>query len=431
MSYLAHLIRSKGVGQLGQRALTIARRYGMTPDKMVQAFERLVSTLDQYECRATFPTTAVVLARHPVPIHQLQERGMELAVHGWTHVNPEGYSMAQQRQHLSRALNIFDQHGISTVGFRSPYLRHNGVIRAAVEATGFRYLSNQPILWDVIGESDLPGERVQDYQQAVEFYAPWSSAECLSLPTQQGQLVEIPVSLPDDEMLIERLGANSAQITQIWTEILHQTYAGEELFTIQLHPERAAICIPALSRVLSEARSCNPPVWIARLDEIAEWWWQRPALRVDVIHESQGQYDMGIWGPAGASALVRSAEIVGESETWGDGYQLVRPHRFAVRCSSRPFIGVSERTNESLVKFLKQQGYLLEISEERARYSVYFDWPNFAPADERPLIQQIEANKSPLIRTGRWPNGARSALAITGDIDALTVWDYGLRLVGK
>jgi hypothetical protein len=28
---------------------------------------------------------------------------------------------------------------------------------------------------------------------------------------------------------------------------------------------------------------------------------------------------------------------------------------------------------------------------------------------------------------GRWLNGARSALAITGDIDALTLWDCGLR----
>jgi hypothetical protein len=31
---------------------------------------------------------------------------------------------------------------------------------------------------------------------------------------------------------------------------------------------------------------------------------------------------------------------------------------------------------------------------------------------------------------GLWPAGARSALAVTGDIDALTLWDFGLRLLG-
>jgi hypothetical protein len=31
---------------------------------------------------------------------------------------------------------------------------------------------------------------------------------------------------------------------------------------------------------------------------------------------------------------------------------------------------------------------------------------------------------------GRWPHNTGSALAITGDIDALTLWDYGLRYLG-
>jgi peptidoglycan/xylan/chitin deacetylase (PgdA/CDA1 family) len=428
MNYLAHLIRSKGLGHLGQRGLAIGRRYGVMPGKMSKACQRLADTLEQYECRATFPVTAVALARHPTPIHRLQERGIELAVHGWTHVNLERYPMEQQREHLSRALQIFARHGISAAGFRSPYLRHNDVIRRVVEAAGFRYLSNQPILWDVTGESGRLGGRFQAYQQAVDFYAPWSSVDHPSLPSVWDGIVEIPVSLPDDEMLVERLRANGADIARIWTDILNQTYAREELFTIQLHPERATICAPALSQVLAKAHSYTPPVWIARLDEIAEWWRQRLAVRAEVTYEDYDRYDVVIWGPAEATALVRSAEVVGESGAWGDGYQLVRSHRFSVRCSSRPLIGVSGRTSEALITFLKQQGYLLEISEERAEYSVYLDRPSFAPGDGKSLTQQIEAAGSPLVRTSRWPGGARSALAITGDIDALTLWDYGLRI---
>ena len=431
MNYLAHLIRSKGFGQSGQRALSIARRYGVTSGKIVQAIERLIRTLEQYECRATFPVTAAALARHPAPICRLQEHGMEIAVHGWTHVDLGSYSIEQQREHLSRALDIFDRYGISAVGFRSPYLRRNDTIREVVEVMGFQYLSNKPILWDTISGLDWPGESVRAYQQAVDFYAPCLSAGYLSLPAVQGRIVDIPVSLPDDEMLVERLGANSTQIAQTWMKILHQTYAREELFTMQFHPERAGICMPALSLLLPEARSYSPPVWIARLDEVAEWWQQRLALRFDVTHEDDGQYHVAIQGPALASALVRSAQVIGESEVWIDGWQLVRSHCFRVRCHPRPFIGVSERADGSLISFLKQQGYLFEINEERAAYSIHLDRPNFSPQDEKALVQEIEASRSPLIRINRWPGGARSALAVTGDIDALTLWDYGLRLVGK
>jgi peptidoglycan/xylan/chitin deacetylase (PgdA/CDA1 family) len=375
--------------------------------------------------------TAISLARHPAPIRQLQERGIEIAVHGWVHVDLERYSAEHQRQHLLRALDIFGQHGISAVGFRTPYLRRNDTICETVEAAGFRYLSSQPVLWDVIGVSGQSDERLQAYQQAINFYAPWLSAERLSLPAAQGQVIEIPVSLPDDEMLVERLGADSAQIAQVWTDILYKTYAREELFTMQLHPERAMICASAVGRVLDAARSCNPPVWIARLDEIAEWWKQRAALRIDVTQRENGQYDVAVQGPAQASVVVRSAQVVGTAEVWADGYRLVRSHCFAVRCDSRPLIGISGRSSESLVTFLRQQGYLLEVSEERAGYSIYLDRPNFVREDERPLIQDIEKSQAPLIRISRWPGGTRSALAVTGDIDALTLWDYGLRSVGR
>jgi hypothetical protein len=42
----------------------------------------------------------------------------------------------------------------------------------------------------------------------------------------------------------------------------------------------------------------------------------------------------------------------------------------------------------------------------------------------------IEESKRPLVRLGTWPDGARSALAVTGDIDALTIWDFAARFRG-
>ena len=96
-----------------------------------------------------------------------------------------------------------------------------------------------------------------------------------------------------------------------------------------------------------------------------------------------------------------------------------------------PFVGLSPLASPKLADFLRQQGYIVEISEESQLYSHYFDQAEFIAEQERPLLAQIERSDRPLVRLGRWPDGARSALSITGDIDALTLWDYGLRLFGK
>ncbi len=71
------------------------------------------------------------------------------------------------------------------------------------------------------------------------------------------------------------------------------------------------------------------------------------------------------------------------------------------------------------------------MSEDARVYPFYLERPDFKPEDERPLLARIEDGDWPMLRLGRWPDGARSALCITGDIDALTLWDYGLRFLGN
>ncbi|MCK5620360.1 MAG: hypothetical protein KAJ17_13215, partial [Candidatus Krumholzibacteria bacterium] len=45
-------------------------------------------------------------------------------------------------------------------------------------------------------------------------------------------------------------------------------------------------------------------------------------------------------------------------------------------------------------------------------------------------VARLRACPGPLLRFGAWPHGNRSALAVTGDIDALTIWDFVHRLRG-
>jgi hypothetical protein len=83
-----------------------------------------------------------------------------------------------------------------------------------------------------------------------------------------------------------------------------------------------------------------------------------------------------------------------------------------------------------MISFLRQQGYIVEISSQPELYDFYLDRSTFSADEERALDKEINQGSFPLVRLGRWPNGTKSAFCVTGDIDAITVWDYGLRFVG-
>jgi hypothetical protein len=44
------------------------------------------------------------------------------------------------------------------------------------------------------------------------------------------------------------------------------------------------------------------------------------------------------------------------------------------------------------------------------------------------LVEQVETLAMPFIHFGCWPDGSRAALAISGDIDSVTIQDFFLRV---
>jgi peptidoglycan/xylan/chitin deacetylase (PgdA/CDA1 family) len=424
--------RAKGPLALLRRAHSITSRYGPTQEKMDRALQLFAQTLQRFDCGASFPITAIALKRSSNTVAKYLDQNIEFAVHGYTHIDYSQLAPEEQLAHLHRARETFAELGITAAGFRSPYLRRDAHLHAAIEATGFSYASNQPIMWDVLEADDLAPSAYASYKRAIDFYDPWHASERPSLPQLNSQIVEIPVLLPDDEILVERLGGGTDDLVgKTWRRILSQTYQRGELFTIQLHPERIAGCVTGLSSVLSEARALKPAVWIARLDEIAAWWRARAEATLEITDAGNGRLHLAVTGPSGTTALTRGVQVDAPTAPWAEGYQQVQATTFTIQAPHRPFIGLSPTTSPKLTDFLRQQGYILEISDQGHRYSCYLDRPEFTAEHERRLLTQIEASDRPLIRLGRWPNGAHSALAITGDIDALTLWDYGLRLFGR
>jgi hypothetical protein len=82
-----------------------------------------------------------------------------------------------------------------------------------------------------------------------------------------------------------------------------------------------------------------------------------------------------------------------------------------------------------VISFLQEQGYILDTGETATRCATYIDATTLTSfASEVKFIEFIEKSDSPLVRYWRWPDGAKSALSITGDLDALTLLDYVPRL---
>ncbi len=419
--------RAKGPLNFLRRAMAISRRYGATSAKMERSLAQFARVLSMFNCSATFPITGVALARNSGLVKKYQAQGVEFAIHGYRHIDHSRLAQAEQLTHLSQAKHIFDRANIQPHGFRSPYLRWNPYTLTALRQQEFAYDSSQALAWEVVDGCDTPA-----YRRALAFYSAQSAADYPALPRLQEGLVRIPYCLPDDEALVDRLRlANPDRMSEIWLHILHRTYELGELFTIGLHPERIALCQAPLIATLTEACSLLPKVWIARLGEIADWWQARAKASVKIADAGDNALDLSVAGPGGAAVLTRAVQTDAPAVPWINGYHMLKTTAFILYTAQRPFIGISPDASPALADFLRQQGYIVETSREAGRYSYYFDRIDFTVQEERPLLEQIEGTQRPLVRFGRWPAGAQSALCITGDIDALTIWDYVLRLLGR
>jgi hypothetical protein len=434
MNSISSAAKAKGRLALAKRAVQIISYYGLTPSKMAQALDRFGQILREFHCGATFPITAVAVERNTKVIEKHLAQDIEFAIHGYRHIDYSQLPPEEQVVHLRRAYDAFTSAGIPFKGFRSPYLRFNEHLLEAAREVGLAYLSNQPILWDVLDGEYFSSAARTAYRRAIALYAPWSANEQPAVPHLHDELVEIPVSLPDDEMLLDRLGDEAKGLVErAWSRMLTESHQREELFTLQLHPERIARCTLALRTLLAQARALNPPVWVARLQEIAAWWRDRSMATVTVTHMDGGKLSLSLKGPDGITFLVRSVEAEMESPTrpWVHGYRRCATQRLMLETDIRPFIGVPADASPELVNYLREQGYIVEASDNSQRYSVYLDQARAIPEDRRSLLTEIEADKKPLVKLGRWPGNNCSALAITGDVDALTLWDFGLRYLGS
>jgi len=413
------------------RLIALVTRYGLTASRAKRRTLRCVEALARHDCSPTFPTPGQVVRRNGAFCRELDRRGVELAVHGYHHLDFRALSEDEARSQFARATSAYEKNGIRPEGFRCPYLSYvERINRSLPPALG--YSSNKAIEWDVV----LPdaSRRAGHGARAIfaglsKFYQPAPARTHVSVPSMAGQTVEIPVCIPDDLQLLDGLKLDDPAMLEAWTDLLHQTHRRGELFDVLFHPESFDRSGSALEAVLHRARDLRPAVWITQLRDINRWWREKSGFAVDTCREGE-LVRLEFRCSDRATVLARHVDAGERMSAWHGSYRVVESRTLRVKASAkRPFVGVDADPADPVVGFLKDQGYIVETGSEATGCATYLSSTDLARGqDQVRLIESIESSAAPLVRFWRWPSNARSALCVTGDLDALSLTDYAARL---
>jgi len=286
--------KSKTGRQRLRRAFLLPSRYGFSPAKFLGNLGKMVALLKRHGVVGTFPITATVLERHPELAGILD--GMEVAVHGLRHRDLADLETADQTASMKGATEIFQTLKLETRGYRAPYLRWSDSMMEAVAGAGFLYDSSIPTSWIRGSEFDS----MAGMTEALQSYTIESNTG--GLPIVRGRLIEMPVALPDDEILIDRLGiTDPGQLSKVLASMISAAARSGGHLVLQLHPERFSFFEKSLEETLAQAAAES--AWVAPLRDVAMWW----------LEKRPGEHN---WPQEAPYALTVSGDI--DAVTLGD-----------------------------------------------------------------------------------------------------------------
>jgi peptidoglycan/xylan/chitin deacetylase (PgdA/CDA1 family) len=418
---------ARGLKFVAKRATKLTSRYGISAQRSINRIKESMVTLAKYGCAPTFFTPGLVVERYPRFIQSLQSDGAEIAVHSYQHKDLRYMELSDAIEQLNKALRVYEKYGIENYGFRCPYLGWSDELLTKLPMGMFDYSSNRAI-WVGVPSHNGSGDQSVMFNKLHDFYRPQLLAEAVSTPWIQPNLFEIPVCVPDDLQLHDGLNLESEGISQAWIETLKKTYQRGELFNLIFHPELSSICRQSFEDLLQEIRLLTPAVWVARNRDISNWWKEKASFKVAVHPDNDGLLLEFSCTPR-AVILARGVDAPDSAEVWDGSYFRLTSKTLILPDHQYPFIGLDSNAPADIVSFLEGQGYIVETSDKAAACGTYINADTLSRlGNPVQLVDYIEASPGPLVRFWRWPNGAKSALSITGDLDALTLLDYASRL---
>jgi len=425
LPYLKHILETKGLLHGAERLVQVVTRFSRGRRRFREMIACLERNFLNKEINITFCVSANLLKRHRDLIGKLQDLGHKVAAHGYYHTRMTNYSRGKQVEILRKSHRLFRDHGVNVSGFRCPYLNANQDTIEALQLSPYLWTSHQLI------------SRGNGFDQKIgrlrSMYNIVPVEEALSLPKFTGEILEIPITLPDDEILYERCRVREIdQINKVWLEIFEQTYQEGELFHLLFHPERFAYIEEAILRLIQQVKTVQPAVWTPSLDELTKWWRRRARIRWRVEPSPVRGWWARIEVPKEATVLLKSAELSSKTVPVYKDYVSVPPleetsaGRVYESGSHKKYtIGISKTCPCAVGEFLTQEGFLVERAENPDLHSFFISGiSNFSEIDKRPLLKEIDDCREPLLRIWRWPYEARAAFTISSDVDSIVLSDF-------
>jgi peptidoglycan/xylan/chitin deacetylase (PgdA/CDA1 family) len=414
-------VRNRNLPYLVSRLRSVTGRYGLGRTKAKARVDRCVGTLEPFGVLPTFATPGRVVDGDRGFFMELAHAGVELAVHGYDHVDFTRLTSAQAREQLTRALAAFGRAGVACEGFRCPYLSWTPALQDALPTGQFLYSSNEAIAWNLPAAEGAGAV----FAQLSRFYGATSAEHVVSTPRRVDGLIELPVSIPDDLQLCDGLALGTVGLRTAWVEILEQVHTRGELFAPLFHPESFDLLRPAVEDLLAAARACRPAMWRAQLRDVASWWAEKEAFSAELVRADDG-LRLHLRCSDRATVLVRDWDPRGGVYAWDGRWSVLAARSVPIADGRRPLLG-AVGVAPATVAFLRDQGYIVDDGHDAHRCALVL---TDAAETETPvaLIDRIERSPGPLIRFSRWPDGAKSAFCFAGDLDALSLRDYVGRL---
>ncbi len=430
--YIVFVMRSKGITKVIPRLRMLIERFDVRGRKMDYVVHATNALGAKYHFKPAMIVPAVVLNRHRQLLQYANNSHLEFGIHGYVHKSHRQWDLIRQTAETEKGKAIFEALGMPYSGFRAPYLSCNKETDDALEKTGFLWNSDQSIMWPC--DAGLDKQHGYHLKEAIDFlYAPDRAEFTLSLPRMHGSLVNIPITFPDDEILVDRLGITDPEkIAEIWVDVFTRSHARGDLFVLQLHPERFPFCERGMVALLDAAEATHGQVWTTSMHDIAVWWRERNTFSFEIASASDNKFDIACNCSDRAVVLMTSA---GEQVTspFRDGYGHCPKRKFQmVTDGRRPCIGIHPACEDAFAAFVRALGFGFELSEDEAAYSVYFGKEtSYSIKDEVAVLKRIEQANGPLLRYWLWPDGFQSALATTHDLDCVTLIDFVYRALGR
>jgi hypothetical protein len=228
--------------------------------------------------------------RYPVDaptVQRLQAEGCEIGVHGLRH---DGRDLASARL-LARRLPAMRAHAAEwrSIGFRSPATQRSWELMPRL---GFTYDSSYT---------------------DTDPYEPQPGGCCTYLPFCNGDLVELPITLPQDHTLFEILQRPDGRL---WIEKAHEIRERGGLVLVLAHPDyaRDARLATAWQKLLAEFAG-DDSAWLALPREVATWWRHRAASQI-VREDGRWRID----GPAAIGGRVLFTKLASSgTRPWTEG----------------------------------------------------------------------------------------------------------------